>query len=67
MTKQSWRTQAMQVTQGAGRSHSTPSMVTNWWPGITEPYCESCTWSYLGGVRQVKIINRACQVHGRHA
>jgi len=37
------------------------------WPGITtgdNAMC-SCSWSYLGGVRQVKMRNGSCIVHIR--
>jgi hypothetical protein len=35
------------------------------WPGITAPPCDSCTWAWLDGERQIKYINRAGWVHGR--
>jgi hypothetical protein len=33
------------------------------WTGITGPDCHLCSWSWRGGVREVKVRSAACHVH----
>lgn len=42
-----------------------PRVLPEPWTGITAPYCELCSWSWRGGVREVKVRNAGCPVHYR--
>jgi len=35
------------------------------WTGITEPDCDMCSWSFRNGVREIKYVSAACNVHSR--
>lgn len=41
------------------------SQAAQMWPGVTEPWCKLCSWTWHQDCMQVKVINRACPAHGR--
>ena len=40
------------------------------WPVLPEPaasrHCEMCCWVWAAGERRLKLLNRACLIHGRY-
>ena len=51
--------------RSAGRGSMDPG--SRPWPGITEPWCEYCSWAYRGhwpfGQMEVKYLNSMCPRH----